>query len=812
MGHPIEPNLLIALLLVSMSLAACAQGTEVATEVPTNIPESTPTKAAAELGGTLWTLDSYLNSQGEPADVLPDTEITIEFKDGQVNGSAGCNSYFGSYESDGSSLTLGVTGMTKIYCAPEALMDQEGAYLAALESAASYQVTDDKLQIANTDGETVLIFSMLEPTPLTGTTWRVNGYNDGKGGFVSVLSGTEITALFGDDGNLGGSAGCNRYTTSYQVNGKTLSIGPAGATRMMCTEPEGIMERESAYLAALELAVTYRISGNSLEVLDADGTRLLSYTAETEVGMPNPASVYCEEQGGTVDIQDEEGDQVGYCVFPNGSECEEWAFFRGECAPESPPSLTWDVLRNTAYPNEWPSDGIAQLEDDEYREKYMPDSATEMRIGLAPYRLFGDLNGDGADDAAVILVADPGGSGTFYYLSAVLNQNGDPKPAGSQFLGDRVFFRDLSIDDGHILIELDIVRPDDPMCCPTDHKRQTYAVIGEELVLVGEEDLPDPEISARLDVPQQWIEFDLGATSATYEGDITFNGIHTYKVRALAGQTMTVTLTSPHEDVLLSIFGVDGAVSVSIFSEVTRWTGELPVTQDYTINVVAVGSDTPYTLLVEIVGEAEPLPTVEPTPPPVAVEPTPSGPADNVIYLTFDDGPTDPQWTPQALAVLAQHDARATFFVLGQNAQHYPDLIQAEHDAGHAIANHTFDHQSLSGLGREAFFDEVQSTQHILGDKGVPCLRPPYGTTDSYTRARAEELGYQIVMWDIDTVDWKRPGAAAIANEVLINAYPGAVVLMHDGGGDRSQTLEALETVLSQLTTQGYRFEPLCRD
>jgi peptidoglycan/xylan/chitin deacetylase (PgdA/CDA1 family) len=253
-------------------------------------------------------------------------------------------------------------------------------------------------------------------------------------------------------------------------------------------------------------------------------------------------------------------------------------------------------------------------------------------------------------------------------------------------------------------------------------------------------------------------------------------------------------------------------VPVSIFSELTRWTGKLPVTQDYAINVVAVGSDTPYTLQVDIAGEPEPLPTVEPTSSPVAAEPTPAGPSDSVIYLTFDDGPTGPQWTPQVLDVLAHHNAKATFFVLGQKAQRYPDLIQAEYGAGHAIANHTFDHQSLSSLGREAFFDEVQSTQRILGEKGVPCLRPPYGATDSYTRARAEELGYRIVMWDIDTIDWQRPGAAAIANEVLTNAYPGAAVLMHDGGGDRSQTVEALESVLSQLDAQGYRFEALCRE
>ncbi|MGD2176639.1 MAG: polysaccharide deacetylase family protein [Anaerolineae bacterium] len=310
--------------------------------------------------------------------------------------------------------------------------------------------------------------------------------------------------------------------------------------------------------------------------------------------------------------------------------------------------LTWETLRNTGYPNEWPSEGIAQLEDGEYRERYMPDSASEMVINLAPYRLFGELNGDGIEDAAVILIAAPGGSGTFYYLAAVLNQDGQPRPLGSQFLGDRVFIRGLSIDEGLIWIDLDVAGPDDPMYCPTDHKRQAYAVEGEKLVLVDEEDLPDPEVSARLKVPQQRIQFEPGVTSATYQEDIT--------------------------------------------------------------------------------------------------------------------------------------------------------------------ANHTLDHRSLSGIGREAFFHEVADTQEILGDRGAHCLRPPYGAIDSYTRARAAELGYTVVMWNIDTGDWRRPAPEVFASEVLDKAFPGAVVLMHDGGGDRSQTVEALKTILGRLSDQGYRFEAICRE
>jgi heat shock protein HslJ len=122
---------------------------------------SDPAPAAASLEGTTWKLEAYLNGQGDLVSVLPDTEVTAEFQGGQVGGKAGCNSYFGPYESSGGRLTFGPIGVTEMYCAPDALMDQEGEYLAALESAASYQIVEGKLQIANADGEMVLIFSVL---------------------------------------------------------------------------------------------------------------------------------------------------------------------------------------------------------------------------------------------------------------------------------------------------------------------------------------------------------------------------------------------------------------------------------------------------------------------------------------------------------------------------------------------------------------------------------------------------------------------------------------------------------------------------
>lgn len=473
--------------------------------------------------------------------------------------------------------------------------------------------------------------------------------------------------------------------------------------------------------------------------------------------------------------------------------------------PTPVPPPTWEMLKNAAYPNEWPKDGVAQLVDGVYREKYLPDSATEMVISLADIRTYGDLNGDGADDVLVILISSPGGSGTFFYLAAVLNQGGAPKPVATAFLGDRVIIRSAAVKAGQIVLEMITHGPDDPMCCPNMDRRQVYILQDEALTLVEQVDVPRTEPAVPRTVEPERIAFAPGVTSATFESSIFPIGDKRYVVHGYAGQTLSLTVTSPHDHVLLSCYGSDGAVLVSILDETTNWSEELPRTLDYVMTLVSIaGNETTYTLHIEVTGQ--PSPTPEPT-----LTPAPSAGEDKVIYLTFDDGPVGPQWTPQVLEALASHDARATFFALGQLAQRFPDLIQAEAEAGHTVANHTFDHHTLDGIGREAFFKEIENTQSALGEWGAKCLRPPYGAMDAYTRTYAAELGYTLVMWNIDTRDWQRPGADAIASHVLENVYPGAIVLMHDGGGDRSQTVEALKMILETLSKQGYVFEVACR-
>jgi peptidoglycan-N-acetylglucosamine deacetylase len=184
-----------------------------------------------------------------------------------------------------------------------------------------------------------------------------------------------------------------------------------------------------------------------------------------------------------------------------------------------------------------------------------------------------------------------------------------------------------------------------------------------------------------------------------------------------------------------------------------------------------------------------------------------------VVYLTFDDGPA-PAWTPRVLELLARHRALATFFVLGRSAAAHPELVRQEFAAGHGVANHTWNHRRLTGLTGEGLAAEVVATsatiQRITGAP-VRCLRPPYAKVDTASASRVRALGLRLVLWDIDTDDWLRPGAGVIAGRVLGRVRSGDVVLLHDGGGNRSQTVAALEQVLPTLSARGFRFGALCR-
>jgi peptidoglycan/xylan/chitin deacetylase (PgdA/CDA1 family) len=229
----------------------------------------------------------------------------------------------------------------------------------------------------------------------------------------------------------------------------------------------------------------------------------------------------------------------------------------------------------------------------------------------------------------------------------------------------------------------------------------------------------------------------------------------------------------------------------------------------------------------EGVPQVAPPPTPTPPPPPdpatlgaappaatgpVADRPTTTADGRPILYLTFDDGP-QPGSTPTMLDLLQRYSARGTFFSIGYAVQSNGDISRRTVADGSSVENHTLNHASLDTLSTEQFFNEVETTQSLIQQATgtLPlCLRPPYGATDARTRDLAADLGLEVVLWEIDTQDWRRPGVDAIVSHVLRSVYPGAIVLMHDGGGDRSQSVAALEQILAQLSAKGYVFAALC--
>ena len=249
--------LMVAGLAALLSLAACA---------------STGSQADGGITGKVWILDS-LNG----AAPVPNTTVTAEFsEDGQVGGSAGCNRYSGGYSISGSGIQFTQPMASTMMACEQAVMDQETAYFQALAAAKSFVIKGDQLTLSDEGGKAIASF-IAQSQSLDGTSWQVISYNNGKQAVTSVLIGSELTADFGSDGKLSGSSGCNNYNGGYEVDGDKITIGPLASTMKMCDEPEGVMDQESQFLAALESTATYKIEGTRLELRTADGALAVDF-------------------------------------------------------------------------------------------------------------------------------------------------------------------------------------------------------------------------------------------------------------------------------------------------------------------------------------------------------------------------------------------------------------------------------------------------------------------------------------------------------------------------------------------------------
>ena len=180
------------------------------------------------------------------------------------------------------------------------------------------------------------------------------------------------------------------------------------------------------------------------------------------------------------------------------------------------------------------------------------------------------------------------------------------------------------------------------------------------------------------------------------------------------------------------------------------------------------------------------------------------------IALTIDDGP-HPVWTPKVLALLARYDIKATFCMIGQNVAAHPDLAARVVDGGHHIANHTYTHpMNLTALAPAQIRAEIERTSTTIATAGgapSPRLfRAPGGTWSTPVIAACTNAGMRPLDWSVDTRDWSLPGVAHIVDTILTRTHPGAIILDHDGGGNRAQTVQALTIALPRLLDAGYHF------
>jgi cellulose synthase/poly-beta-1,6-N-acetylglucosamine synthase-like glycosyltransferase/peptidoglycan/xylan/chitin deacetylase (PgdA/CDA1 family)/spore germination protein YaaH len=194
------------------------------------------------------------------------------------------------------------------------------------------------------------------------------------------------------------------------------------------------------------------------------------------------------------------------------------------------------------------------------------------------------------------------------------------------------------------------------------------------------------------------------------------------------------------------------------------------------------------------------------------------GGGEHQVAITFDDGP-DPRWTPKVLDILKAANVKAAFFLVGVNAERYPGLVRRIVNEGHEIGNHTYYHPNLALCWPEHIRLELNATQLLLETitgRATTLFRPPYAADTGPTQLSelaplkiAEDLNYLVVLENIDPQDWAKPGADIILRRIKQQRHDGSVILLHDAGGDRSQTVEALPQILDWLHTRGDTIVPL---
>ncbi|MEA3336519.1 MAG: META domain-containing protein [Chloroflexota bacterium] len=265
--------------------------------------------------------------------------------------------------------------------------------------------------------------------------WELLGF-DNEGQYTEVLAGTTVTAVFGKDGSLTGTTGCNTYTATYVADEEHLVIGDAAATEMGCLEPQGIMVQESRYLALLPLVVFFEIQDEQLVLSNADRARILVYRAS------EPQSQELEGQ---------------------------------------PQLLTVDSLANMTYMSSWTVTGEAPLENGVYRGEGVEGTGGEVVVTLTEDIAYFGL-ADGEEAASPILKTSTSSGHDIYDLALVTTQDGEAANISTTTLGEDVVINGIMMDKGAIAVDMIQHGPEDDPCCPTERVIRTYVVRRGELV------------------------------------------------------------------------------------------------------------------------------------------------------------------------------------------------------------------------------------------------------------------------------------------------------------------------------------------
>ncbi|MGP4109985.1 polysaccharide deacetylase family protein [Streptomyces sp. 4N509B] len=180
------------------------------------------------------------------------------------------------------------------------------------------------------------------------------------------------------------------------------------------------------------------------------------------------------------------------------------------------------------------------------------------------------------------------------------------------------------------------------------------------------------------------------------------------------------------------------------------------------------------------------------------------------VAFTFDDGPNPPH-TENLLAVLREHNVKAVFCLWGSFVQQQPNTVRQIVADGHTLCNHSMNHNDMGGWSASQIRADMEQTsaaiRSVVPGAQIPYFRAPYGSWGSQVAQTAASLGMQPLGWRMDIADWNPSSADQLAQRLLSGVTPGAVVLMHDGGGDRAATVQAVDMVIPQLKARGYTFD-----